>query len=86
MFVGRIAADQQDRRRLRDIAQACSLAFVSRQRARKRNVIGRALVIDVVGSEHRARKLLQQVILFVGGVVRADDADGGAAACCRESL
>ena len=36
-------------------------------------------MIDVVGAENRARKLLQQVVLFVGGPVGADDADGRAA-------
>ena len=43
-------------------------------------VVGRALVVDVVGAENRARKLLQQVVLFVGGAVGADDADGRTAA------
>src|SRR5258708_17298434 len=36
-------------------------------------------MVDVVGAQHRARELLQQVILLVGGVVGADDADGVAA-------
>ena len=37
--------------------------------------IAGAVMIDVVGAEHFAGELLQPVILFVGGVVRADDAE-----------
>ena len=36
-------------------------------------------MVDVVGLQHRPRKLLQQVVLFVGGLVGADDADRRAA-------
>ena len=43
MLVGWIAADEQDRRRRADLAQACGFAGVSRQRAGKRRIIGRAL-------------------------------------------
>jgi hypothetical protein len=41
----------------------------SSESAGKGRVIGRALVVDVVGPKHRAREFLQQVILFVGGAV-----------------
>src|SRR5438270_9007407 len=34
------------------------------------------MVINIVGAEHRAGKLLQQVGLFIRDAVRADDADG----------
>src|ERR1700694_2058960 len=37
------------------------------------------MVIDVVGSQHRPRKLLQQVVLFISGAVGADHANGVAA-------
>ncbi len=47
-------------------------------------IIGGAVVVDVVGAEHRARELLQQVGLFVGEAVAADDADGLAAAGVAE--
>src|ERR1039458_5771398 len=36
-------------------------------------------MIDVVGAEHAPRELLQIVILFVGGVVGADDAESARA-------
>ncbi len=43
-------------------------------------MIGRAVVVDVVGFEHRAGEFLQQVGFFVGEAIAADDADGVAAA------
>src|ERR1700739_1119359 len=69
MLMGRIASDEEYCGRTGDVAKACGLAFVSGQRSCKCDVIGRAIVIDVVRLEDRTRKLLQQVILFVGGVV-----------------
>ena len=35
------------------------------------------MMIDVVCPQHQARELLQQVVLFVGGAIRADDANRG---------
>ena len=48
------------------------------------DVVGRAVVVDVVGAEDRAGELLQEVGLFVGEAVAADDADGFAAAGVAE--
>ena len=42
------------------------------------------MVVDVVGAEDGAGELLQQVGLFVGEAVGADDADGLAAAGVAE--
>ena len=33
-------------------------------------------MVNVVGPHHHAGELLQQIVLFVGRPVRADDADG----------
>ena len=44
------------------------------------------MVVDVVCAQHCARELLQQVILFVGGAIRADDADGLPALLLRTSV
>ena len=63
-----------------DVAQAGSFARMPGERAGEGGVVGCALVVNVVGDENRARELLQQVILFVGGAVGTDDADGAAAA------
>ena len=37
--------------------------------------VGGAVMVDVVGLQHHARKFRKQVILFVGGAIGADDAD-----------
>ena len=80
MLFGWIAADKQNRRSGSDVAQAGGLAGASSKGAGEGCVVGGACVVDVVGFEHRARELLQQVVFFVGGAVGADDADGCAAA------
>ena len=80
MLLRGIAADEKNGAGRSDVAQARGLSATSGESAGKGCVIGAALVVDVVGLEHRARELLQQVILFVGGAVGADDADGRAAA------
>ncbi len=80
MLVGGIAADEKDGAGGSDVAQAGGFAGVAGEGAGEGRVVGGALVIDVVGAENRAREFLQQVILFVGGAVGADDADGRAAA------
>ena len=79
MLFGGIAADEQDAPARGDVAQAGGFARMAGEGAGKGRVVGGALVVDVVGAEHRARELLQQVVLFVGGAVGADDADGRAA-------
>ncbi len=58
------------------------LSSMSGERAGKGRVVGGAFVVNVVGLKNRPRKFLQQIILFVGGAVGADDADGG---CRRPS-
>ena len=80
MLVGGIAADEQDGAGGSDVAQAGGFAGMACERAGEGGVVGGALVVDVVGAENGAREFLQQVILFVGGAVGADDADGCAAA------
>ena len=76
MLVGGIAADEQDGWGGCDVAEAGGLVLVSGEGAGEGCVVGVALVVNVVGVEDRARKFLQQVILFVGGLIGADDADG----------
>jgi hypothetical protein len=49
MLFGRIAADQQDRRRGGDVAQAGGLVLVPGQGAGKGRIVRGALVVDVVG-------------------------------------
>ena len=75
MLVGRIVADQQDRRRVGDVAHRSRCVWLARQRRGEGREVGGAVVVDVVGAQHQPRELLQQVIFFVAGVVGADDAD-----------
>ena len=75
MLLRWIAADQQNRRRCGDIAQAGRLVLIAGQGAGKGRVVRAAPVVDVVGPQHFPRKFLQQVVLFVRGAIGADDAD-----------
>ena len=58
--------------------EAVAFGFAGQRRGESREV-GGAMMVNVVGAQHQARELLQQVVLFVAGAVRADDADGGRA-------
>ena len=75
MLLRRIVADQQDRGRVIDIAHAGSRAGFAGERRGESRKIGRTVVVDVVGLQHHARELLQQIALFIGGSRRADHAD-----------
>ncbi len=59
-----------------DLAHRGRLRLVGGDGARERRKIGGAMVVDVIGAEHGARELLQQVVLFVGGAVGTDHANG----------
>ena len=65
MLVGRIVADQQDRRSFADLAHRCRGILFTCQRRRESREVRRAMVVDVVGPQHQPRELLQQVVLFV---------------------
>ena len=49
------------------------------ERGGKGGIVGGAVVVDIVGGEDGAGELLEEIGFFVGGPVRADDADGRAA-------
>ena len=55
-------------------------SFCAGERLGEGDVVRSAVVVDVVGAEDRAGELLEEVGLFVGEAVAADDADGLAAA------
>jgi hypothetical protein len=61
MLLGGIVADQQDRGRVKT-SRIERCVFCGRPAPRRRRVIGGAVVVDVVGAEHGARELLQQVV------------------------
>ena len=85
MLIGGIVPDEQDRGSLRQIARArqrerytCRIRQ-DRERSHQGGEIRRAVMIDVIGSQHRAGKLLQQIIFFVGGVIGTNHAETGSA-------
>ena len=69
MLFGWVAADEQNRRSSRGFAKASGYTRMSREGTCKCSEIRGALVVDVVGLENGPRKLLQQVVLFVGGAI-----------------
>ena len=75
MLLGRIAANKQNGRSCADLAQSRGFAGLTSERVGKCRVVGSALMIDVVSAQHRTRKFLQQIILFVRCAIGADDAD-----------
>ncbi len=79
MLLGRIVADQQNRRRREDVGHAGSRIGLAAQRRRKGREVGGAVMIDVVRLQHHAREFRQQVRFFIRGARRADHADRRAA-------
>ncbi len=79
MLLGGIVAQEQDGGRGHGFAQRSGAILLAGEGAGKGGVVGGAVVIDVVGAQHRAGKFLQEVVFFVGGAIGADDADGFAA-------
>ena len=51
------------------------IGFAAEGGGESREVSG-AVMIDVVGLQHRAREFREQIRFFVGGAVGADHADG----------
>ena len=49
------------------------------ERGDEAGVIRGAMVIEIVGAERDAREAIQQIIFFVRGAIRADEADRGRA-------
>src|SRR5215472_17004583 len=76
ILMGGVIADEQHRLRLVELLQGESAAGCAiTQSGDQSGVIGSAVMIDVVGAEGRACKLLEQVILFVGSAIRTDKAN-----------
>ncbi len=83
-LIRRIAADKKNCRSGERIAQRCGAVCMSGERLGEGDVVRRTVMIDVVGAENGAGELLQQVRLFVGQAIAADDADGLSAARIAE--
>jgi len=70
MLLRRIIPNQQNRRGAEYIPHAGGCVGFSRQRGRKSWEVSRAVMINVVGLQHDASELLQQVVFFVGRASR----------------
>ena len=75
-----VVADEQHRGRVVDVRHRRERIFrVRPESGGEAGVIGRAVMVDVVGAERDAREAVQQVVFFVGGVIRSDHGDRGRA-------
>ncbi len=76
VLICRIISHQQDGFRLIQLLHGeQGIAGAIAQRSNQSGVICRAVMINVVRSKGGSRQLLQQIIFFVGGAVRTDEAD-----------
>ncbi len=66
---GGVAAENHDGRGGEGIAQGGRAVRLAGEGLREGDVVGGAVVVDVVGAENRARELLEEVGLFVGDAV-----------------
>src|SRR5262249_13712722 len=78
-LAGGVAADDEDRGVVLRVAQGGGAVGLTGECLREGDVVGSAVVVDVVGAEYGAGELLEEVGLFVGESVAADDADRFAA-------
>src|SRR5581483_2018970 len=74
MLLRKIRADHKERLAIVQIASCRQSVLLAAERVQKRRQIAGAMVIDVIRTQHLASKLLQEVIFFVGRVIRPDDA------------
>src|SRR5581483_7799671 len=72
MLLSGIVADHEYRLGRADVAHAGRTTSCAGKRSDEAGIIGGAVMIDVVGAEHAARELLQQIVLFVSGASRSD--------------
>ena len=79
-LVGGIAAEEHDGGGGLGVALGGGEVSAAGECGGEGGVVGGAMVVDVVGVEDGARELLEEVGLFIGEAVGANDADGGAAA------
>ena len=75
MLVSRIVADQKDGGRVIHVTHAGGRLRPALQCGSKSREVSRAVMINIVGSQHHPRKLLQQVIFLVGCLAGTDNAD-----------
>ena len=66
MLFGRIVAEKKNGRSCSCVRNAGKAAFLTGQGAGEGNVIGGAMVVNIVGSESAARNFLEKVGFLIG--------------------
>src|SRR5712672_4396834 len=76
ILVGRVVADEKNRLgMIKLIHGQQGISSVFAQRGDQAGVVSGAMMIDVVGAEGGAGEALEEIVFFVGGAVRADEAE-----------
>src|SRR5580658_4943697 len=75
MLLGRVVADQQNRRRIEYVPHTGRGFPLSRKSRYQGREVRSAMVVDVVSTKNHASELLQQVVFFVCRAVRAENPD-----------
>src|ERR1022692_3067603 len=75
MLLGGIVTDQQSCRSIEYVAHAGRYFRLAGESRGKSREVGSPVMVDIVGLQHHASKLLQQIIFFVGGPVRSENTD-----------
>src|SRR5438046_8038622 len=73
MLLRRIVANQENSGSIGHITHGSRRIFLSGNSPREGGKIGSAMVVNVVGSQHRPRKFLQQIVFFIGGAIRSEE-------------
>src|SRR5258708_15744085 len=71
-----IIADQQNSRSTGHVTHSSGAVLLARNSGSEGGVVRGGMGVNVVCSQHRARKLLQQIVLFIRGAVGTNHADG----------
>src|SRR5579862_2582891 len=75
MLLGRIVADQQNRRRCINVGHAGSRIRLAAKSHSEGREVGGAVMVDIVRLQHRAREFREQVRFFFGRTRRSDHAN-----------
>src|SRR5258708_2006694 len=79
MLLRRIVADQENGARTGYVTHGGRCILLPGNGPRESRKIRGAVMVNVIGAQDRSRKLLEQVVFFIGGAVGADHTNGLAA-------
>src|ERR1700757_1247669 len=75
MLIRRIVADDENGRRVVDLAHARCQSRLAVERRRQGREVGCAMMIHIVGLQHHPCKLRKQIVFLVGSTRRTYDAN-----------